>query len=60
MIISGSQHELERKGLIYKAAYEGWYSVSDEAYYTNSQIREEAGPDGTYKVSGDTEAIAPR
>ena len=30
----------QSKDLIYKAHYEGWYSVSDETYYTESQIRE--------------------
>ncbi|CAD6574182.1 MAG: methionyl-tRNA synthetase [Cyphobasidiales sp. Tagirdzhanova-0007] len=47
--------ELERKGYVYKAHYEGWYSVSDEAYYTDSQIREEIGKTGSrVKVSVET------
>lgn len=44
------QRRLEAKGLIYKASYEGWYSVSDEAYYTSSQIRDEDSPNGPIKV----------
>lgn len=32
------QRELDAKGLIYKGKYEGWYSVSDECFYTDSQV----------------------
>lgn len=31
---------LLKKGDIYKGAYEGWYSVSDEEYFTESQLAE--------------------
>jgi methionyl-tRNA synthetase len=31
---------LEQKGLIYKGKHEGWYSVSDEAFYTSGQVQE--------------------
>uniref|UniRef100_D8Q4A5 Probable methionine--tRNA ligase, mitochondrial n=1 Tax=Schizophyllum commune (strain H4-8 / FGSC 9210) TaxID=578458 RepID=D8Q4A5_SCHCM len=34
---------LDEKGLIYKAAYAGWYSVSDECFYTDAQV--ESVPD---------------
>ncbi|KAL1668303.1 tRNA synthetases class I (M)-domain-containing protein [Schizophyllum commune] len=34
---------LDAKGLIYKAAYAGWYSVSDECFYTDAQV--ESVPD---------------
>ncbi|KAL1759352.1 tRNA synthetases class I (M)-domain-containing protein [Schizophyllum commune] len=34
---------LDAKGLIYKAAYAGWYSVSDECFYTDAQV--ESAPD---------------
>jgi methionyl-tRNA synthetase len=30
--------KLDAKGLIYKGSYSGWYSVSDECFYTESQI----------------------
>lgn len=30
--------ELDAKGLIYKGTHEGWYSISDECFYTDSQI----------------------
>lgn len=36
--------ELEKKGFIYKGSYAGYYSTSDEAFYTQSEIDEnEAG-----------------
>ncbi|KAI0691387.1 tRNA synthetases class I (M)-domain-containing protein [Cytidiella melzeri] len=30
--------QLDAKGLIYKGNHEGWYSISDECFYTDSQI----------------------
>lgn len=46
------QRILEAKDLIYKAHYEGWYSVSDETYYTESQIRDHTDATGkSCKVS---------
>lgn len=35
---------LEGKGFIYLGGYEGWYSVRDEAFFTDTEIME--GPDG--------------
>lgn len=32
------QKGLDAKGLIYKGKHEGWYSISDECFYTDSQI----------------------
>ena len=29
---------LDRKGYIYQSKYEGWYSVSDEAFYPKSSV----------------------
>ncbi|ORY96367.1 tRNA synthetases class I (M)-domain-containing protein [Syncephalastrum racemosum] len=29
---------LEKKGYLYKGKHEGWYAVSDEAFYTDSQV----------------------
>ncbi|CDZ97772.1 methionine-trna ligase [Phaffia rhodozyma] len=36
--------ELLARGHIYKGSHSGWYAVSDECFYTESQIQE--GPDG--------------
>ena len=33
-------------GFIYKGAHEGWYSVSDEAFYTESQIHDWVDDEG--------------
>ncbi|KAI9315907.1 tRNA synthetases class I (M)-domain-containing protein [Dichotomocladium elegans] len=30
--------ELEKNGYIYKGNHEGWYAVSDEAFYANNQV----------------------
>lgn len=32
------QRDLYAKGYIYKSKYEGWYSITDECFYTDSQI----------------------
>ncbi|KAI3615254.1 methionine-trna synthetase [Moniliophthora roreri] len=32
--------ELDAQGLIYKGSYSGWYSVTDECFYTDSQVTE--------------------
>lgn len=42
---------LQTKGHIYKAKYQGWYCVSDETFLTETQLKE--NPDGT-KVSIDS------
>lgn len=34
---------LEEKGFIYEGKYAGWYSVRDEAFYLEKEIREENG-----------------
>lgn len=39
-------NDLMEKGLIYKGSHSGWYCVSDEAFYPESQIKEITGPDG--------------
>lgn len=38
--------ELENKGHIYLGAYEGWYSVRDEAFYSESELVEGKAPTG--------------
>ncbi|KAJ1663637.1 methionyl-tRNA synthetase [Coemansia sp. RSA 1813] len=35
---------LVKRGYIYKGKHEGWYAVSDEAFYTESQIEERVDP----------------
>ena len=35
--------ELEKNGDIYLSKYSGWYSVSDEAFYSDNEIEEEEG-----------------
>jgi len=42
---------LEKKGEIYLSKYSGWYSVSDEAFYTDDEIEEKEN-DKVSKVSG--------
>ncbi len=42
---------LEKKGEIYLSKYSGWYSVSDEAFYSESEI-EEINQQKRSKVSG--------
>lgn len=37
---------LQEKGFIYKDQYEGWYSVRDECYYTESELVEGKAPTG--------------
>ncbi len=34
---------LEKKGEIYLSKYSGWYSVSDEAFYNEDEVKEEDG-----------------
>ncbi|MFZ2620547.1 MAG: methionine--tRNA ligase [Alphaproteobacteria bacterium] len=38
--------KLQEKGWIYKATYSGWYCVSDEAYYDESELVEGKAPSG--------------
>ena len=35
--------ELEKNGDIYLSKYSGWYSVSDEAFYSDNEVEEEEG-----------------
>lgn len=39
LILHNIQTELQKSGHIYKGEHSGWYSVSDECFYTESQIR---------------------
>lgn len=42
--------KLEANGYIYKSKYSGWYSVSDETYYTEEQLVEGKSPDSGHDV----------
>ncbi|CAA7268515.1 unnamed protein product [Cyclocybe aegerita] len=46
---------LDGKGFIYKGKYEGWYSITDECFYTDAQVTTD--PSGTQKVSVETGAV---
>jgi len=37
---------LEEKGYIYKGEYSGWYSIKDEAFYTEAELIEGKAPTG--------------
>jgi methionyl-tRNA synthetase len=39
------QRALDAKGLIYKGDYSGWYSITDECFYTDAQVT--TGPSST-------------
>jgi methionyl-tRNA synthetase len=39
MTADGTQFLLQEKGLIYEQKHEGWYSVTDEAFYPQSAVR---------------------
>ncbi|KAK9478818.1 tRNA synthetases class I (M)-domain-containing protein [Lipomyces japonicus] len=47
---------LQEKGYIYKGTHEGWYSVSDETFYTESQLEDIKSPETgeTIKISKET------
>lgn len=48
-----AQSILMKKGYIYKGRHEGWYSVSDEAFYSSTQVSDQTDPSTgeSYKVS---------
>ena len=39
-IVQSVLRDLEKKGDIYKERYKGWYSVQDESFYTETQLRD--------------------
>jgi methionyl-tRNA synthetase len=39
MMTDGMQFLLQEKGLIYEEKHEGWYSVTDEAFYPQSAVK---------------------
>lgn len=42
--------ELVRRGWVYKSEHKGWYSVSDETFYTESSIEKRVDEDGVERV----------
>jgi hypothetical protein len=46
----GCQVLLKEKGLIYTAKHEGWYSVSDEAFYPQSAVQLQIDPPTGRKI----------
>ncbi|THH29868.1 hypothetical protein EUX98_g4305 [Antrodiella citrinella] len=49
--------KLDEKGLIYKGFHDGWYSISDECFYTETQITKVKTPTGAVAAS-ETEYMA--
>lgn len=47
-VVQGIWRKLEEKGLIYKGKYQGYYSVSDESFYTLPDLID--NKDGTFTV----------
>lgn len=44
------QRELQARGFIYKSSYAGWYAVSDEAYYSETQVVESVDASGAKQM----------
>ena len=44
VLIKLLQRDLYAKGYIYKAQYSGWYSVTDECFYTDAQVSKSPAP----------------
>jgi methionyl-tRNA synthetase len=64
LFLTSLQRSLDSKGLIYKGSHKGWYSVSDECYYTDNQIERlktppgaPNGPNGEIFVSKETGSV---
>jgi hypothetical protein len=37
-MLNPPQRQLDDQGLIYKSSYSGWYSITDECFYTDAQV----------------------
>ncbi|KAI0053765.1 hypothetical protein FA95DRAFT_484434 [Auriscalpium vulgare] len=47
--------DLDSKGLIYKGTHQGWYSVSDECFYPDSQVSRVKSPRHDAEITVSTE-----
>ena len=45
-VVAALWRRLEERGQLYLGAYEGWYSVRDECYYTESELVDGKAPTG--------------
>jgi methionyl-tRNA synthetase len=52
--LTSLQRLLDSKGFIYKGSHKGWYSVSDECYYTDNQIERIKSSPGANVPHGET------
>lgn len=50
--VEGIFAQLVEQGDIYKGTYEGWYSISDETYYTETQLADAVRDDSGKVVGG--------
>ena len=54
------QFLLHEKGLIYEQKHEGWYSVTDECFYPQSQVQPWIGPSTGRKTMVQLESMPPQ
>jgi methionyl-tRNA synthetase len=52
------QHTLDSKGLIYKGSHQGWYSISDECFYTDNQVEHLKRPGGPLSSSNEEVVVS--
>jgi methionyl-tRNA synthetase len=50
MTAHDTQFLLQEKGLIYEQKHEGWYSITDEAFYPQSAVRPYLDPPTGRKI----------
>lgn len=44
------QNELVKRGFIYKGKHSGWYSISDECFYTDGQVTSRIDPSSEKEI----------
>lgn len=44
------QEMLQHRGYIYTSKHEGWYSVSDETFYPETQVQSSLDPSTGWKI----------
>jgi methionyl-tRNA synthetase len=52
-LLTVPQRTLDSKGLIYKGSHQGWYSISDECFYTDNQVERIKSPEGPLRESNE-------